>query len=132
MSDRGVIKSEVFFHQKILFEGLRWGTITPTDIDLAIDFKNRLFIYVEFKHMTDTTVNIGQQLILERMCDNSEAPSYAMIAVHDTDIGSDVIAWKAEIIKCYYRHNWKDIDNPVTLLDAILKLRNKYGFDEEN
>ena len=31
------------------FTGLRWGNITPTDIDALIDFGDKVFVFIEVK-----------------------------------------------------------------------------------
>jgi hypothetical protein len=46
---RGTITNRARFIQAIRFDGMKFGRITPTDIDAAIEFDNRLFIFIEAK-----------------------------------------------------------------------------------
>ena len=45
--------------QIIDFTGLQWDTITPTDIDGLIEYKNKAMVFMEFKH-NDAQMPKGQ------------------------------------------------------------------------
>ena len=47
MAERGVIRNRQFAQQLRDFSGLRFGKITPTDIDGFMDFGDRLFVVLE-------------------------------------------------------------------------------------
>ena len=64
----GVIRHRARNLQVNDFSGLRYGKITPTDIDGAIDFGGRLFVFVEAKFI-GTPIGRGQELFLERVVD---------------------------------------------------------------
>jgi hypothetical protein len=49
MQDRGVIRDVKYASEWRDYSGLCYGTITPTDLDGLIDFRNRLFILIEIK-----------------------------------------------------------------------------------
>lgn len=90
--ERGVIRNRKFAQQIRDFGGLRFGKITPTDIDAAVEFGDRLYVFVEAKH-GDAPIPHGQRLLLERLCDALHQPPrrYAVVilASHDTDADID-------------------------------------------
>ena len=51
------------------FSGIRYGKITPTDIDGLIEYKDKAYILFELKYK-DTELPFGQRLALERTTDN--------------------------------------------------------------
>lgn len=73
MAERGVIRNREFKQQIADFSGLRWGKVTPTDLDGFIDFGNKLFVFIESKH-GDSVMPYGQRLALERLCDACHKP----------------------------------------------------------
>jgi hypothetical protein len=93
MVDRGVIKNRELKNQVADMSGLRWGNITPTDIDAFLDFGDRLFVLVEGKY-GGADVQHGQMLAIQRLCDATHFPprrySYAIIADHYTPDGNDI------------------------------------------
>lgn len=66
MSDQ--IKNREYLARIKNFSGLRFGSISPTDLDGFLDFGNRLFIFIETK-FADSELRGGQKLALERLCD---------------------------------------------------------------
>lgn len=107
---RGTIHSRARAEQLRDFSGLRWGTITPTDIDLFLDFRNYLFVFGEAKHNT-TELPKGQRIALERLCDatrKSGRVAMALICSHNTDPSQPIPM--ADAIVTEYRHlgQWKD------------------------
>lgn len=69
-SNRGRIQNKERARQIIDFSGLRYGNITPTDIDGLIEYRDRAMIYIEMKH-GDADVPHGQRLALERNVNNN-------------------------------------------------------------
>lgn len=64
----GLIRNLAFTRQRADFSGLRFGSITPTDIDGLIEFGGRCCVFMETKH-GDADLPFGQRLALERVCD---------------------------------------------------------------
>ena len=95
MSDtRGEYRSPARGGQLLLFKGLRWGKITPTDFDLFIDFGGRGFVLGEIKYR-DAAVPFGQRLAIERAASAWSLGGIrvlAMIAGHDTETGDVIVA----------------------------------------
>jgi hypothetical protein len=66
--ERGLIRNRSHAQQIRDFSGLRFGKITPTDIDGFIEFGDRLFIFMESK-FGGAAPPYGQSLAFERLCD---------------------------------------------------------------
>jgi hypothetical protein len=88
MPERGVIRNRAFRQQINDFSGLRFGKITPTDLDAFMDFHNKLFVFVEAKHH-GAEMPYGQRLALERVCDACHNPPHryavAFLTRHDCE-----------------------------------------------
>ena len=85
MSDRGVIQHRDRARQILDFHGLQYERgITPTDIDLFLDFENKAFVFGEIKHR-DTPLQYGQRLALERIVDACPITAILFMARHDID-----------------------------------------------
>lgn len=107
MSERGTWRNKDRARQLLCFEGLRWGTITPTDFDLFIDFYGRGFVLGEIKHK-GTSVKRGQELALERAADawdRAGVPCLTIVAEHDVDIG-DVVVADAVVVRYRWGGRW--------------------------
>jgi hypothetical protein len=125
MPERGVIRNREFKRQIVDFSGIRFGNITPTDLDAFMDFGNRLFVFVETK-FNGASMPYGQRLAIERLCDACNTPpdrySVAFITSHhsegDIDFANTVVTeyrWQGKWIK----PNNKD----KTLYDGIVIFR---------
>ena len=100
MLERGVIRNRQFAQQLRDFSGLRFGKITPTDIDGFMDFGDRLFVILEGKHH-GSQIQTGQRLALERLVDACHCPprrvAVALILDHvetpdqDVDFGACLV-----------------------------------------
>lgn len=119
---RGVIHNPDRRRQLISFHGLRWGRITPTDLDLSVDFQGRQFVFAEIK-MIGQRVGTGQGLNLSRIVDCLELAgrqAVLFVAEHDvTDPAVDVDA-AACVVRCRYtRGREVPYESRVTLREAI-------------
>ncbi len=108
-NDRGKIYNYARASQQIDFRGLRFGNITPTDIDGLIEYKNIAYILMEFK-LRSNAIPGGQRLALERMTDDynkAGKASICIIASHDTDdVSVDIDAAKAIVTEYRYKSGW--------------------------
>ncbi|MBO4556034.1 MAG: hypothetical protein J5706_04675 [Elusimicrobiales bacterium] len=90
MSECGQYRNPERGRQLILFDGLQYGDMSPTDIDGILDYKNRIWLIFEAK-LADAPMPRGQRLALERLVqDAGEAGKHgiAMVVEHfvyDTD-----------------------------------------------
>lgn len=132
MDDRGKIHNLGRYRQSKLvdFSGLRWGNITPTDIDGFIDFGDKLFIYIEFK-LKGTEIADGQRLAIERLCDrcvNGGVQTFGIIAEHEiTNTSQTIDAAKTIVIKYRCDREWHEVKskyNAKKFIDELRKGRN--------
>ena len=66
--NRGKIQNRGRARQQIQFDGMRFGNITPTDIDGMFEYHDKAFVFYEVKH-ADAQMPYGQQIALERIAD---------------------------------------------------------------
>ena len=87
MHERGKIRNRKYASQLRDFSGMRYGTITPTDIDAFFEVQDKVFIFVEIKH-GDSKLPYGQRLALTRLVDAIDRPSLLVLGKHvgDEDI----------------------------------------------
>ena len=117
--ERGKIRNREYASQLRDFSGLRFGRITPTDIDGFMDFNNKAFVFIEAKHGV-ALPKTGQRLALERVCDACESAgksTLVLVASH-TDAGDIQFA---SIPVAFIRHKgkWRTPRKPTTVREAI-------------
>lgn len=127
MAERGVIENRERKQQIADFSGLRFGNITPTDLDAFIDFGDRLFIFIEGK-FGGAPVARGQMLAIERLCDACNMPprryAFAIIVDHHAPVGSDVDFANTAVRAYRMNGSWQQpMNSKTTLLEAINRLR---------
>jgi hypothetical protein len=121
MPDRGVIRNRDFGAQVRDFSGLLIGTITPTDIDMLIEYHGRYFIFAETKY-DDMELPFGQRLALERLCDATERgnrPSILFVTSHHASADMDIDMAQTIVVEYRYRGEWRTPPESITLKDAI-------------
>jgi hypothetical protein len=103
---RGEIRNREFATQVRNFSGLRYGNITPTDIDGMIEYKNKLYIFIETK-FGNAELPFGQRLAFERLCDDLQKvkPTLLIIASHNSN--GDIDVAKTTVTSYRYRGVWK-------------------------
>ncbi len=89
------------------FTGLKYGNITPTDIDGLIEYQNKCYVFIEAK-MTGTEMPAGQRIALERLCDDLQKikPTLLILMTHDTPIDREIDFAKSSVEKYRYKGNW--------------------------
>lgn len=106
-----LIQNKSKARQIIDFSGLRFGNITPTDIDGCIEYKNKALILFEVKHK-GTAIPKGQELALTRIVDNHRAAgkeAVLFICEHDVeDWREDIDAATTTVRKFYWNFEWHD------------------------
>jgi hypothetical protein len=83
---RGVIRNRQLATRVKDYSGLRYGTITPTDIDGFMEFGDKLYVIIEGKTGA-AALPYGQRLALERLCDvitSTGRPCLLVICEHDS------------------------------------------------
>lgn len=122
---RGKIRNRAYASQIRDFSGLRFGKITPTDIDAFIEVGNEIFIFMESKHGY-SPLPFGQKLALERLVDAcflAGKEAYLLLLSHDTK--SDIDFAECPVVQCRYRRKWHATTEPMTAKQAIVKILEK-------
>ena len=90
------------------FSALRWGNITPTDLDLALDFNHgEYFVFGEFK-LGATQLPSGQREHIESLCEAIAKPAVAFIAEHwDISPGDDIRAHECMVREVWWCNRWQ-------------------------
>jgi hypothetical protein len=125
MTERGRIRSAARALVERDFSGLRWGKITPTDIDGFIEFGDRLFVFVESK-FNGAALPHGQRLALERLCDACHQPPrrIAAVIIADQMEQSDLVDYAKLRVRAYrYGGTWRNpLRADMTCKEAIDRL----------
>jgi len=105
--DRGKIRNREQAQQIRDFSGLRWGTITPTDIDGYFEMNNELFVFVEIK-FAGRELPYGQKLALERLVDiiPKDKKAILIVAGHNENTCTDIDAANCQVMRYRYAANW--------------------------
>lgn len=136
--ERGAIRNRDCAKQLRDFTGLRFGKITPTDIDGFLEFNDTLFVYFEAKRI-GTSLPYGQKLALTRQCDaidgtenqqHNKRMSALIVIEHETDIGQDVDYAKAKVVNVYYEKKWTVPNRPISGREAVECLLMKAGLQQ--
>ena len=125
-SQRGIITNRARFSQAIQFKDMRFGNITPTDVDCAMEFDNRLFIFIEAKFI-GTPMKTGQLKFLGRLADNMNNPpnrfGVSIIADHVTPSDQDVHLASSIVRSVRMNGMWRDpMVNGLTLMQAVRRM----------
>lgn len=107
MNERGKIINRERAKQLNDFTGLRFGNITPTDIDAAIEYHNQAYVIIEAK-VQGNDLPSGQEIALVRMCDDLQfrKPTILIVANHNTPVDTDVDLSTARVAKVRYKGKW--------------------------
>ena len=132
---RGKIRNRERAKQLRDFTGLRFGRITPTDIDAFLEFGDVLFILIESKQ-EGAQLPYGQKTALERLCDavqgtktptNQERQAYILIVHHTTtETDQDVDYGASMVSSVRYKRKWCPPKEPITCRQAIDKIREQW------
>lgn len=118
---RGKIRNRDYAKQLKGFGNLKWGKITPTDIDGFVDFNNRVFVFIECKH-GDSSMPYGQKLGLERLCDACESSgmhSIVIVANHNILYTEDIDVAVQPVTLIRHKKQWRKPNTPQTVKSAI-------------
>jgi len=121
---RGKVYNEDRARQLRDFSGLRFGAITPTDVDGLLDFNNKLFVLIEAK-VTGASLPKGQRLALERVCDaiqDEDKTAAILVITHNTQVDQKIDFANCQVIEYRYKKTWKAPHSFINCRDAIEKL----------
>jgi hypothetical protein len=135
MPDRGKIGNRPRARQIKDFSSLRWGNITPTDIDCFVEFGGELFVVVEIKSK-GKEMPYGQKLAFERLIDHIVGESILILAEHDVvDPDEDIDGALCHVVSYRYcppggKPKWYPARGNPTVKELIDKvLENKRSND---
>ena len=125
---RGEMSNVVLATQPRDYSALRYGKITPTDIDGLLDFKNKVWVIFELKH-GNAPLPFGQRLAIERLVDDlsSVKPSIGFVASHNHQSSEDIDASNSIVTSFRYKNKWVDDTRAMTLRQAIDSFLYKHG-----
>jgi len=126
MHERGKIRGREYATQVKDFTGLRWGKITPTDIDGLIDFGGKFIVVFELKYI-GTEMPHGQRLALERLSDGSKTPMLVLVATHNTPPEEDIKVHAATVIEWRWNGKWGKPLKTISLYDSIESARKRHA-----
>ncbi|MBR1436894.1 MAG: hypothetical protein IJ587_00015 [Synergistaceae bacterium] len=108
-NNRGKIQNRERGRQIIDFSKIRYGNITPTDLDGFFEQGNKIFVFYEYK-LPDVEMPRGQRLALMRIVDGlSTAGKSAVLFLcrHEAyNPEVDIQADKAIVEKIYWNNQW--------------------------
>jgi len=122
--NRGVIKHIARAQQINSFKNIRYGNITPTDLDGAIEYHDKCWVFFELKY-NNAPISYGQKLALERLVNDTaknNKKSIAIIADHyvnDTD--KEVDAADCVVRKIYLSNEkkWRGVVRKMSLKECV-------------
>lgn len=108
--NRGKIQYRDRARQIIDFSNLRYGNITPTDIDGLIEYHDKAVLFLEYKYL-DAEMPRGQKIAYERIVNdiqrNKDKDCALFVCSHDVhDCNQDIDASKAVVMKIYWHGEW--------------------------
>lgn len=108
--ERGVIRNRNFATQIRDFSGLRFGTITPTDMDGYEDWHNKAWVFIELKY-GEANLPYGQKLAFQRLCADMAKikPTIGLVARHWAQVPADIKVADAVVTEAYYQGEWKTL-----------------------
>lgn len=120
--NRGIILNRRRGAQIRDMSGIRFGNITPTDIDALIEYHDKLFIFIETK-FGKTELPTGQRLAIARLCDalqKSGKKSIAFITTHNYNPEQDINFAETDVVEYRYNFRWCKPAFTVKLRNAVL------------
>ena len=129
--DRGRIHTPYLAAQLRDFSGLRYGKITPTDIDAVLDFGGRLFVFIEAK-LVGAALPRGQELALERLTDcYADKGMFALCIVceHENRTGQINLAL-CSVTRYRWQAAWRTPASAITVKSSIDRILLQCGLTE--
>jgi len=125
--ERGAIHLLERYKQLIDYSQLRYGAITPTDIDGSIEYRDRCWVFYEFKHISAPPMSVGQKKAFQRLTNDISKPALFLFAKHDRAPEQQINA-AALHVSCYLINgDWGVPKTPVTIKEASDRFIARWG-----
>jgi len=124
MAERGTPRNLGHIRERANFKGLRFGTITPTDIDGLIEFEGKCCIFMETKH-GDADLPVGQRLALERNCDRWGDSGIVLVMRKSSTAGGMYDIAKLPVVEFRHAKNWQPANGKSTCLIWVERFASK-------
>ena len=97
-----------------------------------IEWKNRCYIFFEGKHVLAPGIPYGQELALERICDDLRTvkPTMFVIFTHDTPPSEQIDISSCKVKRCRWRGKWIEVKGSITVKMVTDWFIKKYGEQE--
>lgn len=121
---RGVLQHPLRQQQIIDFNGMVYGSITPTDIDGVIEYKNKAYVFFEVKY-DGKELPLGQKIAIERLVNDTSAngkESIALVLTHSVDNAEQPVTVTECIVREVYHSKekkWREPKHKITAKQAV-------------
>lgn len=114
---RGAVTYKARAKQERDFTGLRYGNITPTDIDGLIEYHDKCYVFYEAKHVNAPPMTEGQRIALERLCDDLQKVKETILILCKHNSPADkAIDFSVCEVESYRRNGeWKPVKTGITV-----------------
>lgn len=121
-----MFRNEEYGKQLKDFSGLKWGKISPTDIDGILEFSDKLYVIIETKY-GGAPMPYGQQLALERLTRAlNQPPRHAVLIVTSHNSHDRIDMANTKVIKYMEGNQWFTEIPEITCREMIEIMRRKY------
>lgn len=124
-----LIRNQEHMQQVCDFNGMKFGSITPTDIDGFIEFRDKVYVFIETK-FNNAELPLGQKLALERLCDVCDSAGkvcVGIVASHNTRNQDNIVVADLEVVRYRHKKTWHLPREKITVKEAVQKLIQKSG-----
>lgn len=109
------IHSPLLFHQRIIFDDVEYGTKTPTDLDLVLDFGGKVIIVIEAKYK-GIEITTGQRILLETLQRGYGNGLLLPAVAHHSCLKPTVSTRDMVVTSYFYKGVWRDKSMSITEL----------------
>lgn len=102
------------------FTGMRWGPITPMDLDGLVHFSGKVFVFIELKYEWAPLLK-GQRIALEVLADvisSTGRPCVSLVASHQVHEG-DIVVADCMVTEYRFKRQWLRPHKAITVREAI-------------
>jgi|TARA_R110000764_G_scaffold27629_1_gene65221 hypothetical protein len=123
-----LIRNTKQVRQTIDFTGIKSGKIHPTDIDVVLEFDNKVLILMEVKRKGNV-IPIGQRLVLERIANSWHTNQVVVLYVTHNfkNDNKDIPLSECNVDSIYINKEWKEAKEEISLMNTLRGLSKKWN-----